>query len=253
MNDDPSVSRTIHELRRILARHIGNGTDSDAWTAGILTLLDETINAAYVGEYLRPANGYRWTFLKPLKRVVTVSGENRLDLPRHFAGIEGRLTYASGQGQTGEVTLVGEGALRSLQSDESATATGAPCHAAIRPMQPSSVTSQVYELVLWPTPDAAYTLEYRQVCGAFALSDDNPVPLGGSEHWELLVEAVLKIADERTKDEPNGIHAQKYAERLAAAIAMDSTVMRPESLGYTGDPGDYGSSRPVRRTTVEYA
>lgn len=257
MNDLPDSSLyCIAALRKPVAYFFGFGTDKDQWTTSQIEQLDETINAGYA-RFLVPMalpdpvsgvpRSHIWSFLKPLHTLEIIANTTMYDLPRHFAGIGGEgLSYTPNSRGSATINLVGEGRIRELIATNGSERSGAPLYAAIAPKSPSTATSQLYQLVIWPTPDSTYEITFRMVCGLFRLNDDNPIPLGGTEHWETLLESCLAVAEERRDDEA-GLHSQRFQERLLASVNRDGSVMRPDSLGYMGEQG-WTIQRLVPRT-----
>ncbi len=74
--------------------------------------------------------------------------------------------------------------------------------------------------MLYPTPDAAYTLTYTYEKYSGALSGSNPYPLGGMKFAELYIESCLSAA-EQSSDDTMGLHTALFQQLLADGIARD--------------------------------
>jgi hypothetical protein len=101
---------------------------------------------------------------------------------------------------------------------------------AVRPKTFDPTVGQLYQAVFYPVADAAYTfyLSYRVTPGM--ISVDEPYPLGGTEHAEVIQEACLAAA-ERGQDGRMGLHCAEFDRLLAYAIDIDQRHHCPESLG----------------------
>jgi hypothetical protein len=66
------------------------------------------------------------------------------------------------------------------------------------------------------------------------LSTTKPYPLGGMVHAETIKESCLAIA-EQNSDDTEGLHKNKFYERLIASIDHDKTMNGVRNYGYNGD------------------
>jgi len=177
-----------------------------------------------------------WSFLSPVTTLDTGIGDVDYDLPDDFGGLIGdRLTIVSTT-RRWPVMVRGEGQVRALLRATTNT-TGKPQYVAVRPKAPTGTTGQRFELIVYPEPDAIYTLEYRRNILTIKLSTTYPYPLGGMAHAETLLESCLKVAELRGDDEA-GVHTAAFAERLAASVSADRQAFAPPTLGYNGDASD---------------
>ena len=161
------------------------------------------------------------------------------EMPDDFGFIEGVLTYDPNISPFSKVEVVGEALIRRHRQDRSAY-SARPRLVAIRPKLLTSAAAategQRFEMMFWPTPDAAYTFTYTYVPLPDKISGSALYTYGGMAHTETLLEACLSVAEERENDE-KGIHWNQFMERLAASIAYDRRS-RPQKLGYNGDRSD---------------
>lgn len=153
------------------------------------------------------------------------------DLPSDFSMLDGPLTFARGETVLyGPIELVSEYQVRQRQQDS--TSTGKPMIAAIR----AKASNAGYEILFWPTPDAAYTIEYQSKINPAALSSSNTMPYGGTEHLQTILESCL--AEAEAERGGAGIHAARYLERLAASVSLDRKLTSPDTLGLDGGQGE---------------
>ena len=104
-------------------------------------------------------------------------------------------------------------------------------------------------MILWPTPDAIYTLTYRFIPHPDALTTAAPYPYGGAAHAETLIESCLAVAEQRMNHE-RGLHYAAFMDRLGASVAYDRR-QAPEFYGYCGDNSSDDSAWSPR--LVNYA
>jgi len=168
-------------------------------------------------------------------------------LPGDFGGIEGKITYDIEQ-YNKEIELVGEGRIRAIR--QGSKLTGAPTHAAIRPMNTTGATGQQFEMMLWPTPDEAYVLTYRRVCIPDRLvGTTNEYPMGTAQHGETLLASCLAAA-ELQEDEKAGPRRAYFMDRLMASIQIDKRSRGDIHFGYNGDRETSGGCRVDNRNMI---
>lgn len=110
--------------------------------------------------------------------------------------------------------------------------TGRPVEAAVRQKETFDPTvGQRYELLLWPTPNAVYTLRYRYECNPNNLDATNAYIRGGQPHMETMLESILAACEVKMNDQI-GLHKQLFMERLAASVSHDRKAGAPDTLGY---------------------
>jgi hypothetical protein len=97
--------------------------------------------------------------------------------------------------------------------------------------------STAYELLLSPTPDAAYSLHYHYRVAIPALDSTNTTPPGGEAHGELYIESCLAAAEQRLHGEM-GLHSARFMECLTASVLHDRKVSCPDTLGFSRDRSD---------------
>jgi hypothetical protein len=88
----------------------------------------------------------------------------------------------------------------------------------------SGKTTQ-YEALFYPTPDSTYTVSYRYSLTPPDLSEQQPIPLGGPQHGETIIEACLSAAEKLNQDTED-IHERRFLECLARSIQADQNLNR---------------------------
>jgi hypothetical protein len=128
---------------------------------------------------------------------------------------------------------------------------GRPQFAAVHYKESDGSTGHRLEILLHPTPDAAYTLNYRYEAFASKLTALAPYPLGGMKFSEVIIESCLSVAEQRANGE-RGVHWESFGRLLVSAVAQDQKS-GAKCFGQIGDPGDgapasrrdFGSNYPI--------
>jgi hypothetical protein len=153
-------------------------------------------------------------------------------MPDDFGGIDSLITIEDMYGYP-PLSIVHEGKIRALRQQDYSI-TGVPYLAALRPKTSSGATGQRMEMILYPRPDSAYTLSYTYFSLPNKLTTSAPYPLGGMIHAETIMESCLAIA-EQNSDDAEGLHKNKFYERLLTSIDKDKIVNGVRNYGYNGD------------------
>jgi len=186
------------------------------------------------------------------------------DLPADFGGLRGSISFYDGDGYI-PLRLTNESNMRTLRS-QSDTRKGVPEYAAMinKTVTSDTTSEQAYQLMVWPVPDAVYSLRYNysvitdslmeDASGNIAESDGNPaprtgnVPVGGALHGDTIIASCLTVAEQLIDEFNNpGKMQARYIERLAASISLDRRSNMPDYFGYNGDNSDSQSFDPSRR------
>jgi len=115
---------------------------------------------------------------------------------------------------------------------------------------------QRFNLLLWPTPDAAYTLHYAKAVQVSRLSPQNYRPIGGMLHGETILASCLAVMQSVMNEPPTYDWKGEYMERLTASVMMDRNITTPEHLGYNSDQssntGFFDRFSPVTYQGTQY-
>lgn len=224
-----SINRGIikRELRRLLPYALTGSLTTDQ-TSHVNDII-------YQGErqFYHPTVGgkpYVWSFLTRILSLSISSGTSTYDLPDDFAGIiDERLAFTSSKPWALELVPM-EHVLEKIQ-DGTGMPTGItqPLIAAIQPKSFTSSTGQRQQIIMWPTPTSSLTVtgRYCRIPDQIA-DDDSYYPMGGGHYSQTLLESCLAAAEAEMNDE-EGVHAKKFAERLAASIELDRMLHKSEA------------------------
>jgi len=163
---DNTLLTSRQHIEKRIGLHIGAGPNRKAWTDAQLQKIKEIFKEGMrlaCNPPVIPGMTYphQWGWLKPLATITTAADDEVYDLPSDFAYVDGPMTIAPSDYMLYQpLKIVGEHQIRQrLQSTQS---TGRPVEAAVRVKSPhDSSEGTQYELLLWPTPDGDYTLQYR--------------------------------------------------------------------------------------------
>ena len=248
---ESTLSLTFEDLLKEVGGFLGYGSVRVSWTAAQASEIERYVQAGVRQFYYPPAAqgieaGYEWSFMRPDATVDTLAGASEVALPDGFGRLISDLHY--------EATVRNPSVIQISYAQLSARLADSvdqsdPQFVATRFKASTGAYGQRQELVLWPVPDAVYTLSFRYEAFACKLSDTNPYPLGGMKFTQLIVESCLAVAEQRANDE-RGLHSEQFASMLAASIAQD----RKNGARYFGHMG--GTSEPctmARNGQTSYA
>jgi len=95
-------------------------------------------------------------------------------------------------------------------------------------------------LVLYPTPDQAYTLRVPMYLRPVLIDSVNLYAIGGEVLSQVMLESCLAAA-EHNFEERDHVHEKQYLQLIGAAILSDQERSSPTSLGPDiGDRGRFG-------------
>jgi hypothetical protein len=232
-----ALDLTYSNFQVELADFLGWTRDSDSWTADETSRLQSIIDSGY-RQFIYPpvAPGetvaYRWSFLRPTATLNTVANTYLYDMPTAFGYIAGDMYYDEDQDESQIIEQTTPGMIdrnRAVRDYQ-----GRPYLFALRPKSTSQSAEQTTELMLYPTPDAAYAIVYHYDAKVDVVSGTYPYPLGGQAHSETILQSCRDIAAARYKDDPNGREHLLFLERLKASIESDRRNS-PKNVGMNND------------------
>lgn len=163
---DPSLLTSRGQILKRIGVHVGAGPNSKVWTASQAAKIKEIFkegmrlacNPPPIPDMRYP---HQWGWLTPKASITTVANTTTYDLPADYAYIEGPLTLQPSDYMLyPPLQIQGEFQVRNLLQESQAS--GRPTTAAVRVKAPLDDNDPTrYELVVWPKPDGAYTLDYR--------------------------------------------------------------------------------------------
>lgn len=222
-----SLKISYDELRREIGRYLGFDRTPANWDAvqaqDVADIIRGGIRNFYWPPSLEGVPSHKWSFLSPTDTVSVSKTATEYDLPSDFVRLCADFTYSHND-KGGTLANVTEDVIRSLNSSEALR--GRPKYCAIRAKEQAV---DRYELMLYPSPDVSYTLQYRYEKLPDELSGDNPYHLGSAAHSETVLAACLMVADKMLNKESadavgGGLNYQQFASCLRASIALDQEV-----------------------------
>jgi hypothetical protein len=232
---ESTLSLAYIDIIREIGYAAGYGRDESQWDAGgtdlasCVAILKSALRKVYAAK--------DWNFFKLISgtAITTAAGTSVYTLPDSFGGAVGVMTFEAGSNK-GPIVQTSEDEIRRYQQMN--TANGTMRYFAIRPKGGVSGTSagQRYEVMLWPTPDAVYTITYKSCFLADKIDGTNTYPYGGMKFGEIILE--MALAEQKSKDEGEVMNEHRaLAQQLIEAYwQMDKKYSTPQTLGYNSDP-----------------
>jgi hypothetical protein len=174
-----------------------------------------------------------WHFLTPHQTIDTVADDADYDLPSDFGGLVSDMTFDS-ETIFAPVRRTTDVRLRGMRQAQDAS--GKPAWCAIVPKTKDADADQAWELWLYPTPDAVYTLRYRMTILPAALTSTD-YPYGGQYYSDAIL-ASCRAAAELRMDDTSGVHRERYIELLAQSIRKDQMMGCPDTFGVNYDSSE---------------
>jgi len=237
----PELPILVQEIRVHIADFLGWGRNSEgwgtAWTDEQEARLDDILDAGHKQFlYHTPPPGetvqHRWSFLRPTATFDTVASTYTYDMPADFGYIVGDLIYDEDEDEPRIIEQVTPGMIdraRAINDYE-----GRPYQFALRPKTVSQTSFQVTQLMLYPTPDAAYGIVYHYDAKVDRLCAARPLMLGGPAHVETIRQSCRDIAASWYKDQTKGPEWEKFLALLKGSIESDRRAS-PKTLGLNND------------------
>jgi len=234
---ESTLALGYNDFLRTIGRYLGflgEGEDASSLSSGELTLCEEILDAALLMVYSPPIlprekSQHQWSWLYPTTTLAIVANTEDYDLPDDFGGIQGMCTLDATTRYL-PVPVISEVEIRKMRAG--GTTTGHPQFVATRPKD-TSVTSdegQRWELLVYPTPDGSYTLQYTYAVLPNKLSSSKPYPLGGMSIGKLVRQACLAVAEQQEHDGA-GHHTALFMQMLQAEVEADRARHTPEFFG----------------------
>ena len=170
---------------------------------------------------------YDWSFRRKYTTLSFAADQWEYELPTNFGGIRTQFQYTS---QTGYPPLEerAEGEILELRSYGENSSY--PMYYAIRAGNYDPEVGQRYELIVWPTPQSSYTVYYSYYYMPPMLSNDDDVPMAGTEHAETILKFCLAAAESEGDEMGDGPQSAAAMECMANSIRIDK-MREPRQLG----------------------
>lgn len=230
--DTDTLAVSYNNLQSAIANYLG--WDLSAITPFQRARIDDCIQSGVRQFYNPPAvegadPNHVWSFLDLEGSIKTRAGQDRYILPSGIGAIAGSITCVEAKSQVVVTT-----ADNLVKLSRKGYAGGKPLVAAVFAKAAFTGKGQAKELVLFPVPDKEYTLFFKASGDTGKLDPElKPLPMGGVEHAELIIESCLAIAEQRIND-TRDIHTLAFERMLVAAQARDQRN-RAHSFGQIGD------------------
>lgn len=221
-------------LRRQLGIMAGWGGDAGAWGDEKSITADEIISDGFKRAFyaIDPRNGtaVQWSFVTPSRILHTAANQKDYDLPADFGGLVGKITFSDSDNGVMPIEICSANEISKRRQLDGSSNTGKPIYAASDQQLPTQLAGTRYRLMLWPTPDADYTLAYQSIYNPAPLSEANPHPPGGPMFSNLLKAAIFAEFEARFNDGQT-TWAQQFTTALVAAVAHEG-AMDPDTIPY---------------------
>lgn len=245
---ESNLNLKVTDLRGEVGRFLGWGRDAARWSASKLeeidTLVSSSLRKFYFQAQLNPQDGaHQWTFLKPVADIVLTIGAETAVLPDDFGGFDGVGVVRSGDQSSG-FWPIRQGDDRQIRSQYAASGsvTGRPVRFAEEQIKGTTLTkSNRSRLLVYPVPDAEYTISVAYSILPDYLTAANPYPYGGAAHAETM-KAGARAAAEVYLDGKADVESANYLQCLSASIQYDRRH-QPKTLGVNTDRSDYLAMR----------
>lgn len=179
-----------------------------------------------------PLRVHVWSFLRARAAITLGSGTATYTLPDDFAGfLDERLSFTSTKTWSLKLTSMDD-VQEHIQDYGTSMPTGItqPLLAAVESVSSTlGTTGQRWQIVMWPTPASTLTITGQYRLNPAALATDTHYPLGGEAHSQTLLESCLAAAEEFQNDQVSTVHRERFAELLAASIALDTRLHTQEA------------------------
>lgn len=218
----------------------GRGTEfsETAWDASQTAFIDRAVKSGLRRVYfpaLPDGRTYEWSWRRPIASLTLASGATTVDLPDDFGGLEGQIIVSTSSTSYPPVDVYNPEKVAQLHADDSTT--GYPKVASIQYSRKLALNEgQRANLYVWPTADAAYTLQVGYYFQPNALDGSRPYAYGGVELTECILASCLAIAEQRG-DDSLAVNAMDFQRLLVAAVHADKTK-KQQVYGYNRDRSD---------------
>ena len=240
-----SLGIDLSEIRSRVAFRLHGTRDYSALTTSDQQNVDSVIKSGlrrfYWPQMTDPAINHRWTFLKPEFQIHVQAGTVDYLLDARIGGLLGILSYTATDQAYIPVECVSVDRILQLRSRNTQVNTF-PFMYATRWVAASGLADQRLQMLVYPDPDASYTLKGRARLRPEALTEDLGIPWGGPECAEAILQSCLAVAEQQIDGEV-GVETAAFRAALSAAIQWDQSnlVETGGSLGfmydgYAGEP-----------------
>lgn len=166
--------------------------------------------------------------------TYSIASEGNYTLPRTFAGeFTGGLSFGASTNRAIKISWADEATIR-LSRENVSVNTGTPILCGLSVFQPQSGRRR-YQLVLYPTPDELFTVQFPFALHFDSLTDPTdslPTPIA---HDETIRAACLAVVDRDVNDVSSGPNWDYYRNVCLANSHNIDARSGPRKLGYFGN------------------
>jgi len=226
-----SMQWTFSDVYTKVAEFLGLGSSP---TGTDLTKVKDLVYRGYMLFLLpihpRKGNHYTWSWLEQEATLRTESGKWEYLLPSDFFKFCRKMEYDS----TETKYPINEVTVRAVMNNRAVSASStAPTGYAVRTSKFDTRVGSTKELVIWPTPNAVYNLNYSYVITPEKPVNDTDLFIGGPLESEAILECCLAAAESQ-EDETAGIHTKNAYETISKMILADEGDS-PTTVGFVQD------------------
>tara|TARA_R110002020_G_scaffold35671_8_gene107446 strand:- start:2861 stop:3568 length:708 start_codon:yes stop_codon:yes gene_type:complete len=202
------------------------GPDPDRFSPGdrefIFDIINRGARRVYYPDNLQDGMLHKWSFLEVRFEIQTTSGVAEYLLPEDCGGVIGQLSYDSADSGYSQVFKADSGDILKWRST-STNVSSYPQTYAEEFVHEDGMTSQRRRLMLWPDPDAAYTLNGTMEVDPLDMDEKRLFGYGGKPIVEVLLASMLALIDPSQNP--------LFQSRLRAATQHDMLHNQPEFMG----------------------
>ncbi len=237
-----TLAVTYNYLVSEIGRVMGYGAEPNAFSNAERHAVERTLQSGLRQFYYPQVipgqeKVHRWSFTTPLGTLATVAATDDYDLPSTLSSIRGALTF-TGDNRYHNIEIIPESRLRYMRSSNTST-TSFPIYAAVRPKSGGTIgtAEQLQEIMLYPTPNAVYNLEYRYELRPATMTSTNLYSLAGPEHGETILCSCMAVIE----NDVNGPEYSKFMLELRRSVISDGANEGADNYGYNGNGNGSGA------------
>ena len=239
MPRESDLSIKLTEIQDAISDYLGYGpvfaeTDASEQLA-VKTVIKRGERRAYHPPGVNGKPPHQWSFLRPLFSFDTVEDQWEYTLPPEYGGIEGDITFADNTTNYPCIQSLVEQKIREMRGVNDTS--GQPRYYAIIALAHDRRIGQRYNLQLYPTPDAAYSLQFRMLINSQSMTQAFPYPYGGQKFSEVILASCLAVAENFRHGGGDGSKQADFMVQLEAAVKLDQDVHEPDTYGINRDGG----------------
>ena len=234
-------------FQRILGRKSGYGPNYNGWSTDQTQHIDEVIQRGLQQFYVHPPveqeENHHWSFLRIAATHSVVGGTDTYALPADFREVHGELDLGAGTSKV-PIAKITEDEYRALLAKSNDS--GTPLYYAVRAKTTSQSSGQLREMVLYPKPDASFTLTFRYTAEPAVLTTSANYPYGGATHTDTILASCMSVLQE---DQPESqASLALFMQRLTSSVVADRNAEEASASTQPNTTPTYGTYQWFQRT-----